>query len=402
MPSYIPQRPVPSLLRSRQTGAAVSSAHGRRWAQSALHLRGWAVEPIAAHSYHPHKTNGACDYWIIYRRTPGVEVVRVVVRLHSNVGGTTNRSCTLSLAYGSAVAGVGAVTFAGDTPYFFDGSTAVPIPYSAGRQSPELTAYLDATKFSDSALNVIRLRYTPTTNDGWNGVRSFSLQECPRSTSDLVADPTGEPGIDEAEPDVRNRIRAGTTGTNGGLVRLASEIDVYRISHRRHLQINCPSSATYENLAPYSTFGGAATYWTANSTTEAALNYRAPIGLDIKLRSRPCKLYQSTPGNNYRFAAIYAFDPAWSDFTNSYLRVRSDSSGVGGAGTTNTNLPLTNTGGLTTFVLGSVGSHGQRIDGSSPIAPIEETSFAAITADNPVTTSSEVRVLAFALIEEET
>lgn len=88
--------------------------------------------------------------------------------------------------------------------------------------------------------------------------------------------------------------------------------------------------------------------------------------------------------------------------TSAAATVAADSFRVGGAGTTNTNLPLTNTGALTTFVLGSVGSHGQRIDGSSPIAPIEETSFAAITADNPVTTSSEVRVLALALIEEET
>lgn len=403
MPSYVPQRPVPALLRSRQTGAAVSSAHGRRWAQSLNHLRGWAVEPVCSNSYFPQTTTGACDYWAIYKRTPGVEVLRVSIRLHANLaGGGVNRKCTLSIAAGTTVAGVSGVSYVGATPSFLDGTTESPVPWLQGRQAPELTAYIDVSGFTIGSLYVIRLRYTPNANGGYNGVRTFALHECPRSTLDLVADPTNEPGLDEAEPDIRNRIRAGTTGTNGGMVRLASEIDIARTQHRRHLQISCPSSGVYTNYSPFSSMGGVSCYWTVNSTTETNPNYRAPAGQDILLRSRPRKLYQSTPGNNYRFAAIYAFNPGWADFTNSYLRVRSDSTNTGGAGTTNTNLALTNTGALTTFVLGSVGGHGQRIDGSSPFAPIEETSFGARTADNPVTTSAECRILCLALIEEET
>lgn len=403
MPTYVPQRPVASLLRSRRTGAAVSSAHGRRWAQSINHLRGWAVQPVGSWAYHPHTTNGATDYYAIYRRTPGVELLRVAVRLHANVGGSTNRTASLGITAGTTVAGLSAVSYVGSTPTSLDGSTAVPLPYASARQCPEYVAYVDVSGFSVGSYYVIRLRYTPASNGGHNGVRTWSLHECPRSTLDVVGDPTTEPGLDDAWPDVRNRIHTGTTGTASGLLRLASEIDVARTQHRRHLQINCPATnATYPSTTLYAIAGTPATYWTANSTTEAALNWRVPPGQDLLLRHRPRKLYQSTPGNNYRFLAIYAFNPAWADFTNSYLRVRSSSANTGGAITTNTNLALTNTGALTTFVLGSVGAHGTSIDGTTPFAPIEEVSFAARTADNPVTTSSELRVVALAIIEEET
>lgn len=330
-------------------------------------------------------------------------MLRVAIRLHANLfGGATNRLCTLSIAAGSTIAGVSSVSYVGGTPSFLDGSTTSPVPYVQSRQAPELTAYIDVTGFTVGTLYAIRLRYTPTTNGGYNGVRMWSLQECPRSTLDIVGDPTNEPGLDEAEPDIRNRIRTGTTGTNGGMLRLASELDIARTKHRRHLQISCPSSGTYANISPFSSMGGVSSYWTVNSTTETNPDWRAPAGQNILLRARPRKLYQSTPGNNYRFAAIYAFNPGWADFTNSYLKAQSDSTNTGGVISTTTALPLTNTGALTTFVVGSVGGHGTSIDGNSPFAPIEENSFIAITADNPVTTSAECRLLCLALIEEET
>ena len=401
MPSYVPQRPVPSDLTSRQIGKAVSSAHGKRWAQSINHGRGFGVMPVCAHNYFPHRTNGSIDYWAIYKRTPGVEALRVAFRLHKDF--STTRQARITIDAGTTVAGIAAVSYIGGTPYFLDGTNYLPLPYGDARQSPEYVAYIDVSGWSTSNLYAVRLQYTPLFNNNINGVRSWSLQECPRATLDIVNDPTNEPGVDEAWPDVRNRVHAGTTGTASGLVRIAGEIDVLRTQHRRHLQINCPGENGQHVTVGSQTFTGIVnTYWTANNMADAALTWVRPHNQDLVLRCRPRKLYQSTPGNAYRFAAIYSFDPAWVDFTNSHLKVQSDTSGVGGAGTTTTRLALTNTGALGTYVLGSVGGHGQFIDGNSPLAPIEETSFLASTADNPVTTSAECRVLCLALIEEET
>lgn len=349
-------------------------------------MRGFVTQVVCSQRFAAHATTGACDYWAIYRRTPGVEVLRLTLRLHRYASGGTSRTCTLSIAVGTTVAGVASASYVGGTPAALDGSTAVPLPYAGIRQRETISANIDVSGLSTSSYYVIRLRYTPAVNGESNGVESFSLVESPRSTSDVQGAASTEPGFEDIWPDVRNRMHAGTTGASTGLLRIASEYDIARTQHRRHLQIALPSQH----------------YASRNATTEGALGWGGAIGAtwDPTFVTRCRKLWLAT-GNNYRFLAIYAFNPAWADFTNSYLRAQHDSTPWSGATTGGTYLPLTNTGALTTFVLGSVANHGLGVD-STVTAPTNTATFQAITADNPVTTSSEVRVLAFALIEEET
>lgn len=380
MPSPVNSRPTPVRLFGRRVGAPVSSAHGRRHAQELNFLRAHAVQCVLEHeSPLPHTVDPTEDVYAIYRRTPGVKALRLVARLHHADPDGTGGSLLVSMGTDPAsLTDLVAADYLGISPAIYTDATPLPLPNAQLRGHEEHIAFIDVSALDPADYNVIRVRYTPDTPSVQDGLHTVSLHEVALPTVDPSADPTNEPGCNEAEADFRNRIYQGTSGGPGGLLRTWSELDVARAEVRRHVQLRAP--ATRDALA----YG--------------ALDWGAGYGYDPTLRVRARKLYAAGSVNTVRFVAIYAYDPTYSTLTNSKIKVHVDTTNVGGASAYSYELQLTDTGGA--LAIGSVGAV-LPTDGDDQIV---EVTFEAKTSntDGVSTTHDLAGFYALALIESET
>jgi hypothetical protein len=371
----------------------VSAAHGRRWAQEVNFNRAFAVQSVGSLSYAlPHTTSGPTDYPLLYRRTPGVQVLRLTVQFHPyNLYGGTSTTGTLQVLVGTTHAGVATATLAGQGEIGpFGGVQTFPLPSFAQRVADEWTCDVDVSALSTSSTYVVVLRFTPTTTGQRNGIARVSSLEVPLADTAPTADPlsTGEPGLNEAEADVRNRIYAGSATSVGGMARLVSEMDRARSAARRHLQVGFPMTTA---LAPW-----------RNNTVNGALTWGAEINAigstwDPTFQMRARRLYAASTGNRYRFWALYRYAPTYSGLTGSFATVVASTLATGGATTQSATAPLANTAGAWALTSTTIDVP---CDGTDQIA---EITFSAATAntDGVTTTSDPVYLAALALIEEE-
>lgn len=391
MASPIPQRPTPSQLASRRVGAPLSAAHGRRWAQEANFNRAFAVPSVACMGFAtPHTTSGATDYCLIYRRTPGIQVLRVTVQFHPfDLYGGSSTTGTLSVLVGTTHAGATAATLSGQGELgAFGGSQTFPLPSFKQRVADEWTTDVDVSALSTSNTYVVVLRFTPTTTGQRNGLARVTAIEVPLADTAPTADPlsTGEPGLNEAEPDVRNRVYAGSATAVGGMARLVSEMDRARSSVRRHMQVCVPMSDSA---------------W-RNNTVNGALTWGSEINAvgstwDPTWRIRARRLYEAGSTNRYRFWALYRYAPTYSGVAGSFATVVASTLATGGATTQSATAALVATSGA--WLLAST-TIDVPTDGTNQLVDI---TFSAATAntDGVTTTSDPAYFAALALIEEE-
>lgn len=392
MASPIPQRPTPSQLASRRVGAPLSAAHGRRWAQEANFNRAFAV-PSVATIYVPeaHVCGTSQDYAFLYRRTPGVQVLRIGVRLHPyNASGTigTALSGRLQVFYGTSPASLTQATLAGQGELSAFGSeTQVALPSRVVRVHDDHVCDVDVSGFSTSSTYVVIVRFRPNATGQTNGISTINAIEVPLADTTPTADPlsTGEPGLNEAEPDVRNRVYAGSATSVGGMARLVSEMDRARSSVRRHMQVGLPLDFPA----------------TRNNTVNGALNWGTSNGVgstyDPYFRMRARRLYEAGSTNRYRFWALYRFDPTYSGLAGAFATVEASTLTTGGATTQTATAALADTG--TAWALTSA-TIDVPTDGTNQLVDVR---FSAATAntDGVTTTSDIASFMAFALIEEE-
>lgn len=388
MPSPVNPRPTPSTLAGRRVGVAVSSAHGRRWAQELNYLRAHAVQCIGeAHYPIPRTSSPTYDANLLYQRTPGVMALRVCVKLHHGdtgsssgghvriaVGTDPNALTTLPDPSPTPIA-----AFIGVEPPVFTSSSFLSLPNERLREHEEHIAFIDVSEFDPASVYVIRLRYTSdgTATDGpW----SFSLHEVALATVDPVADPTAEPGFNEAEPDSRNRLRQGVSGVNG-VLRLWSELDVARSQVRRHIAVSrsgTRADASYGALV-----------WGAE------LVVSDPVFL-----ARARRLYDpAVAGNSAKLWVLYAFNATYAGLSDAKIKITFDTTAVGGATTASYEFQLTDTG--SNLAVGSVDVT-LPCDGTDQL--VEFTISAKTQSDNGGggTSVDTLTVLALALIEDET
>lgn len=371
MPSPVNSRPTPSTLAGRQVGQPVSAAHGRRWAQEINHLRAYAVPPVIAQAWdYAAGASGTYDVWLLYRRTPGVMVLRVALRLDTNqIGGATVYGGTLAISYGTDPTSLTSATMIGPSSVFNGvANVSAPSPRISTRETH--VAYVDVSSWSTSAVIAVRVRLVAAS--ATNGQYDVNVSEVPLPTVDPVGDPTNEAGVNESEFDYRNRIYQGLAGTRG-MLRVFSELDAARSQVRRHIGIARRSDLAYS----------------VNSLTNTDL---ASGGV---WHTRARRLYDSSTANRYTFAVLYSYDPTYATLTNSYVRVTA--AAISGSSVTST-LQLTDTGGA--LALGTVAAT-VPCDGTDQIAAL---TFDARTSNtNGVSTTSDaVTVYALALIEDET
>lgn len=391
MPSPVNPRPTPATLASLQVGKPVSSAHGRRAAQELNYLRAHAVQAIGEAQF-PQALGAStsASAYLLYRKTPGVVALRVCAKFHhGDVPDSLGGYLRLAVAAGSSPntfttlpdpSPTPIANFIGTVSDLWTASTFQSLPNADLREHEEHVAFVDVSAFDEAETYVVRITYTAEDSSN-DGLWSWSLHEVPLATVDPVAAPTTEPGVNEAEPDSRNRIYQGTSGGKGGLLRVWSELDAARSEVRRHAQTG--------------------RYCTRNSTSLGALEWQGSTGYgsgnDPKFVVRARKLYAAGTTNAVAFKALYVYDPTYATLTNSKLRVTVDSTPFGGATTTTFDLPLTDSG--TNFALGSVAAS-LPTDGTGQLC---EVTFSAQTSntDGVSTTSDPVLVFALALIEDE-
>lgn len=334
MASPINTRPSPARLSARQVGVAVSSSHGRHAAQEISHLRAFAVPNVADMTFKSLLGGGGHSVYLVYRRTPGIKVLRVTAKLLPS-GATTG---TLSLRQGASpglalVAGF--ETPLGPSDQAWNGTATIKTVLQTSRTLPELVAYFDVSSWSTSAITVLLINYTPSA--GSCDLHSVAVREVPLADVNPSGDPTNEAGCNEAEADFRNRIYEGAS-SSGGLKRVWSELDAARTSVRRHMQIAARTVDAFSR----------------NSLTLGALTWSGGIGAtyDPIWYVRARALYGAAVTNAVKLSAIYAYDPTYSVLTDAKIRVTLDTTACGGATTSTYDLPLTDTGGF--LALGSV------------------------------------------------
>lgn len=382
MPSPVNSRPSPVRLAARQVGVAVSAAHGRRLAQELNFQRAYAVQSIASHVLaRPVVPADPQDVWFLYRRTPGVEIVRVAVQLRPQAGAAGG---TLAIDYGTDPASLtsAASLFVGPSAAF-DGVRIANPPTTRLRTQEEHVGFLDVRTFDPDDLYCVRVRVEGAI--GTASPLSVAAHEVMLASVDPVAEPTG-PGVNESEFDFRNRVYGGVVASAGGLQRLWGEIDSARTKSRRHLQLGTNSAAPIER----------------DDVAAGAFDWPYGDPLDtfdpvLLARSRRLRKPTGSTFNTYTFAVIYSYDPTHAGLTDSKITMHVDTSTTGGATTASYVLQLTDTGGA--LALGTVGAT-IPWDGSGAYCEINFTAQTANDNGGPPV-SDPVYVYALALIEEE-
>jgi hypothetical protein len=306
MPTPVAPYPTASRLLATAVDEPVSSAHGRRRAQHLNFLRAHLAQSVAVARFGPTTTNFlGLGGWVhfFYRRTPGIQAVRLGVKLHPAQSGGSSKTAVLAVDVGTAPGSMSPATIlsASDS---FGGVESVTLPDAKVRVRDELVAFLDVRALDPANVYLVRVSYTPAVANEANFFSRVSLHEVPLAAVDPSGDPTNEPGVNEAEADVRNRVHQGTTGGPTGLLRLFGEYDVARTKVRAHAQISTPQG--------YS--------WNGASGGLAALNWGVG-GYDPRLRGRARRRYAAGTYNRYTVCALYGFAPTYAGVAACKLRV---------------------------------------------------------------------------------
>lgn len=383
MPVPVNARPSPSTLLSCRAGAPCSSAHGRRRAQTLNFLRAYALPHLAEARFNPYSVATSSRVYALYRRTPGVQVVQLTIALHATQDGGSAKSAVLEVEAGTNLSGLSPVAFLSQNASF-GGVESVFLPSRKARLRDELVGFVDVSGFDPADLIAFRITYTPSATGEMNGIARVSLSEVPLATVDPTSAPTTEPGVNEAEPDVRNRIHQGTTTSRTGLLRLFAQLDLARSAVRGHLQIIAPHdhpiSRDSLSLGPLDWGGAIGTSW------------------DARFRLRARRLYAAGTPQRCTLAAIYSYSATYpSGLANAFIRATATTIGLGGATASTADLPLAHTGasyaiGTTTFDVPTDGTD-QRV----------ELSFAARTesTDGFSIAHDPLSIVALALIDDE-
>jgi len=348
--------------------------HFRTQIQNLNHLRGYVVEPYASVSYTEPAAEFAAastiNYPILFINTPGIALARVQCETQAH---TTGNLWNIS----SATIDGGAATWINGTSNALQ-NIDTPCSATNERLRKSQAGYLSLSGLSTTSVHTAL--FTMTCTNAQQGLASLSMTECPYAAIDPSGNPTTEPGINEAWPDARNRIFAGSSSTGAGTQRLIEEARLARIRHRRHWQIATHESSGYTWLRAAGSPGFGALNWQGGTGTA----YDPTFYMRAARRS-------AVVGNYYKFYARYK----WGGVAGSALiRITCETSENNWSNiitTTNAQVNLVNTAGG--WTVGSSSAFYIPLDGAGQRVRL---SFGAISD------GSDLEITNLALIEEET
>jgi len=374
MPIPVPARPTADQLLRYRSNQPASAMHFRTQIQNLNFLRGYVVEPYASVCYAEpaaeYALGSTINYPLLFTNTPGVALARVQLEaMAHSTGNLWNISST-------TIDG-GAATWINGTSNVLQNIDS-PCPATNERLRRSHFGYLSLSGLSTTSVHTAL--FTMNCTAAQKGLSSLSMTECPYAMIDPNGNPTTEPGVNEAWPDARNRIFAGTASTGAGTQRLIEEARLARIRHRRHWQIATHESSGYTWLraAAPGTFG--ALDWQGATGTA----YDPVFFMRAARRS-------AVVGNYYKFHARYKWGGAAG---TALIRITCETSENNWSNiitTTTANVNLVNTGGG--WTVGSSSAFYIPLDGAGQRVRL---SFGAISD------GSDLEITNLALIEEET
>lgn len=309
---------VASLLRCMVAEPASARVHTRQ-NDDLVHLASYAVQPVfsgclGAVSTSPH------SYYIAYRKTPGIQCLRVEVEVHNSVSLGTMPDLTCEVTVPGA--STNWIEIGGGL--FLDGSQGLGTETPSTHDTSRWANFLDVSALTDGTYYDLKFLVTDGGTGLTFGLYRITVTEVPLSTVDPVGSPTTETGVNPAwlQSTDRNLIVDGTASSiSYGQLRLLNQLEIARYQKRRHIQIVKPEATTLAfNITSTAAIGAGGTEWPST-----------PL---FYVRSRA--LYGTSTANTYVMRVRYIN----SDATNK-CTIRVAVTPVGGAAT-NTDYVLPN------------------------------------------------------------
>jgi len=239
MPIPIPTRPPADLLARYRGGEPASAMHFRTLIQKTNWLRAHVVQPYFSGCFQEPAAAqvgpGQMIYNVLFIPTPGVQVIRVQFETHAHTLGNTFYVDDVLIDGVSTTPIVESGVFSGST-----GAVGVSAP--ADRLRSTHVAYFVVDTITSTSVHTLTLLVNFAAE--FKGLSSLSVCEVPLPLVDPSGNPTTEPGVNEAWPDARNRIFAGTASTGAGTQRMIREATYARTRARQHWQIVAPEDDT--------------------------------------------------------------------------------------------------------------------------------------------------------------
>lgn len=257
MSSPVGQVPTPFNLDAVRTGRVVSTGGFGRWADEVAHVTGHLLHKAGealvwqrpagrtqleglAHTAH-----------VPWSRSPGAQVVLVVVELHDSNELGDSQTVTVTLPTGASWIDHGGL----------DGSRTFYNP-PAGRTLPrELLGWVDVSGVTSSLTAVFSVASSPTSKG--SGIKRATAVEVPLAALAIDAD---EPGFDAASARAARPVIDGGASSPRGTQRLFHCLDRGRAGYRQHFTLSGLESAD-------TTGYGTTPHWSREDSTEGAIDW---------------------------------------------------------------------------------------------------------------------------------
>jgi len=214
-----------------------------------------------------------------WSRSPGVQVVRVVVELHASNELGDSQTIAVTLPTGAAWIDAGGL----------DGTVDLYNP-PAGRTSPrEIVGWCDVSGCTAGALtDVFEFAVTPTAKGA--GLRRATIVEVPLAAFEVGA---GEPCLDGAA------VRAGRLVVDGTMQQVFKVLDAGRAGYRQHWLLSGLESDD-------TTGAGSTPHWSRESSTSGPIDWLATSGSgDPAWYLTPRALYGAAVSGNWQGRVRY-------------------------------------------------------------------------------------------------
>jgi hypothetical protein len=253
---------IPSTLdlRAVRTGQPVSTASVGRLAEAFAHLGGHLLHK-AGEAHVPLRPVGrtqleglSYSVHVPWTRSPGAQVVRLAVELHSST--EIGDSQTIGVTLPSGASWIDAAGLDGSRDHF-----NAPLGVTAPR---EIVGWVDVSGVSEDLTTVFTIATTPSAKGA--GIRRVSVVEVPLAT---LAIDSAEPGWDAAATRAGRPVIDGGAASPRGTQRLWHLLDLGRVSFRQHLTLSGMESA--DGAGASST-----PHWSREAATLGAVDWLSP------------------------------------------------------------------------------------------------------------------------------
>lgn len=257
MATPVGQVPTPFNLDAVRTGRVVRTGGFARWADEVAHVTGHLLHR-AGEAQVPLRPAGrtqleglAHTVHVPWTRSPGAQVVLVVVELHESNELGDSQTITVTLPSGASWIDAGGL----------DGSRTFYNP-PPGRTFPrEILGWVDVSGVTSSLTTVFSIASTPTAKGC--GIRRATAVEVPLAALAIDAN---EPGFDAASARAGRPVVDGGSSSPRGTQRLWHCLDQGRAGFRQHVTLSGLESADTTGF-------GTTPHWSREANTLGAIDW---------------------------------------------------------------------------------------------------------------------------------